>query len=126
MPVEIGELSMPEFRVDLFPYFIQEVDILTPQPANGRAFRIAQADCLHLFCAQLAPILRIHNIAVCLIVPPDETKIAQDHAGAWVYVTDHALAGRDGVSKLVLDRMARLILGYRRVCCLALSHVTIL
>ena len=81
-----------------------------PQPAQRRVLGVGPLDLDHLLGRELALLGRVHQLAVGLVVPPHGAEVAVHHGGAGVDVADHALARRDRVRELVLDRMARLVL----------------
>ncbi len=64
---------------------------------------------------QVLLLLGIHQLAVGLVVPPHVAEVAVEDVRTGVNVADHALAGRDPQFKLVLNRMARLVLANHRV-----------
>ena len=65
------------------------------RPRCAAAFGVAHADsCAHA-SARILLLVRIHELAVGLVVPPHVAEVGLHHVRAGVHVARHALAGRD-------------------------------
>ena len=132
--VVIGELRLLQLRVQLGDFF-EELKF-APQPARGGGLGIFldRADefgvgGILLFQKRLARFraaemrvvrerifrMRIHELAVALLVPPRVTKIRIHEEIALVHVAIHALRARDRAGERVLDRVAALVFANRGI-----------
>src|SRR5260370_30010917 len=99
-------------RSTLFPYttLFRSKLFVVPEAAHGGAFRITFEGLIALLLRRIALLLRIHFVAVRFVVPPGEPEIGRDHVRAGMDVANHALAGGNGASENVFDRMPGLVL----------------
>ena len=89
--VIIGELRVLELRIQ-FRDLLQEIQV-APKPARGRRLRIAlRRRCTSSSSVGFVLLLRIHEFAVGLLVPPGVTEIRIHEEIALVHVAVHALA----------------------------------
>ena len=84
-----------------------------PRAADSSGLFIS--DSHELLGGELFLMLRIHQLAVGLVVPPHVAEIGVQHVRAGMHVAHDALAGGRGRRELVLDRMARLVLRDRGI-----------
>ena len=132
--VVIGELRLLQLRVQLGDFF-EELEF-TPQPARGGGLGVIldRADefgvgGILLFQKRLARFraaemrvvrerifrMRIHELAVALLVPPRVTEIRIHEEIPLVHVAIHALRARDRAGERVLDRVAALVFANRGI-----------
>ncbi len=115
MTVEISELRGLQLLVEFGAAGCFQKFFVVPETANCRALRIAFERSKTLSLGGVALLLWIHLVAINFVVPPGESEIRSDHVRAGMNVTDHALAGGNGSRENVLDGMAGLVLGNRRI-----------
>src|SRR6266404_832730 len=109
MPMKIRELRGLQLLVELTAAnFLQEFFVI-PEPADRRAFRVPFERLVALLFRGIALLLRIHFVAIHLVVPPGQPEIRRDHVRARMNVANHALARRNRAREGMFDGMASLI-----------------
>src|SRR6267143_4310448 len=109
VPMKICELCGLQLLVEfLAPNFLQEL-FVTPEPPDRRTFRVAFERLVALLLRGIALLLRIHLVAVDLVVPPGQPEIRRDHVRARMNVANHALARLNRARECVFAGMASLI-----------------
>src|SRR5437016_2499090 len=109
MTVEVGKLRVLELLVEFGrPDLIEKFQIL-PFAARGRALGIRDPSLVTLLRAGIVLLGRIHELAIGLVVPPDEAQIGRQHIRSRMYVAGDALAGRNGSCELMLYGMPGLV-----------------
>ncbi len=106
--VVIGELRVLQLRIQLGD-LLEEIQV-APQSARRGGLGVLQRCTDLLLVARVVLLLRVHELAVGLLVPPGVAEVRIHEAVALVHVTDHALAARDRGGELVLDWVAALVL----------------
>src|SRR6266446_5609387 len=109
VPMKVCELRGLQFLVEFVAAnFLQEF-VVVPEPADRRAFRVPLERLVALLFRGIALLLRIHLVAIHLVVPPGQPEIRRDHVCARMNVADHALARGNRARECMLDGMALLI-----------------
>src|SRR5260370_23188090 len=104
--VEVCKLRVLELLVEFGrPDLIEKFQIL-PFAARGSSLRIRDPSLVTLLGAGIVLFGRIHELAIGLVVPPDEAQVGRQHIRSGMYVAGDALPGRNGARELMLYRMA--------------------
>ena len=122
--VIIGELRVLELRIQ-FRNLVEKL-LVAPKTFRGRRLRIALGFDHQLVVGRVPLLLRIHEFAVRLLVPPGVTEIRIHEEIALMHVAVHALARRNRARELMHDRMAALVFRNRLVRGEAESLVAVL
>ena len=111
--VKVGKLRVPELRVQVGA--VGQEFRIGPQPTGGGLVGVGQLRLHELLCGRIPLSGRVQQRAVRLLVPPHVAQVTVENVGPRVHVADDALAARNGSREAVLDRMAGLVLGNRRI-----------
>ena len=109
MAVKVRESRGVQLRVKFKAADFVEEFFIAPEAAGGGTFGIADEGLVALHFRGIALLLRIHLVAIQLVVPPSEAKVSGHHIRTGMDAADHALARGDGARETVLDGMPRLI-----------------
>ncbi len=111
--VEVGELGVAGLRVQV-GHALQEPRV-GPQPPGRRLVGVGHLRLHELLGRRVLLLLRIHQLAVGLLVPPRIAHIRIHDRRAGVNMTHHALTRGDRAGEFMLDRVALLVLRDRGV-----------